>query len=453
MAGRLRHRGTAAPTPAVVDEVGTDLLRRWREPHRHYHDATHLAEVLAGRRHALRRGAGVGGRRNGAVASLATGSTTPCTPSSPPDANEAESAALASRAARPAWARRRRAERRGSRPSCSTRRPRTARRRPPRTAAAGRRARRRPVGARRRPVARFDEYCTQVREEYAHVPVAPYARARSEVLRPFLVRDHVYRTDARPDGVGAGRPREPRARAHPPRGLSVAATSAHQNCSEHSASSSAHVTHRRSRGVVELGGARAGRRPGTRTCVDLQQVAALLPQAARRAVVEPLVARVARGDSAVDDEPGLLADLANSVLAHRLPRLAPPAGRPPLAAPDGEDDGEVAGVVLHEGHRREHPGLVGLAVGPDQVDVGRRAVDEADAAHPGHTLVAAALLHPQPAGLQRPEQLSGRRRPGARRRRRPRSAPRGCRSGRPRSHARGCRPSARSGAARRGWCR
>ena len=44
------------------------------------------------------------------------------------------------------------------------------------------------------PVARFDEYCAQVREEYAHVPVALYATARSEVLRPFLVRDHVYRT-------------------------------------------------------------------------------------------------------------------------------------------------------------------------------------------------------------------------------------------------------------------
>jgi predicted metal-dependent HD superfamily phosphohydrolase len=44
------------------------------------------------------------------------------------------------------------------------------------------------------PVARFDEYCAQVREEYAHVPAALYATARSELLRPFLVRDHVYRT-------------------------------------------------------------------------------------------------------------------------------------------------------------------------------------------------------------------------------------------------------------------
>ena len=44
------------------------------------------------------------------------------------------------------------------------------------------------------PVARFDEYCSQVRAEYAHVPAAAYARERSAVLRPFLVRDHLYRT-------------------------------------------------------------------------------------------------------------------------------------------------------------------------------------------------------------------------------------------------------------------
>jgi predicted metal-dependent HD superfamily phosphohydrolase len=44
------------------------------------------------------------------------------------------------------------------------------------------------------PLARFDEYCRQVREEYADVPAAAYASARSKVLRPFLVRPHVYRT-------------------------------------------------------------------------------------------------------------------------------------------------------------------------------------------------------------------------------------------------------------------
>ena len=41
--GRWRaDSAAAAPSadPAVVEDVGTDLLRRWREPHRHYHDVT-----------------------------------------------------------------------------------------------------------------------------------------------------------------------------------------------------------------------------------------------------------------------------------------------------------------------------------------------------------------------------------------------------------------------------
>ncbi|MFT4108870.1 metal-dependent phosphohydrolase, partial [Propionicimonas sp.] len=29
-----------------TDELGTDLLRRWSEPHRHYHDTGHLAAAL-----------------------------------------------------------------------------------------------------------------------------------------------------------------------------------------------------------------------------------------------------------------------------------------------------------------------------------------------------------------------------------------------------------------------
>ena len=36
-----------AADPGAVDAVGADLLTRWREPHRAYHDPVHLAEVLA----------------------------------------------------------------------------------------------------------------------------------------------------------------------------------------------------------------------------------------------------------------------------------------------------------------------------------------------------------------------------------------------------------------------
>lgn len=43
------------------------------------------------------------------------------------------------------------------------------------------------------PAGRFDQYCHQVRQEYAHVPPERYARARTEVLER-LVAGPVYRT-------------------------------------------------------------------------------------------------------------------------------------------------------------------------------------------------------------------------------------------------------------------
>lgn len=46
------------------------------------------------------------------------------------------------------------------------------------------------------PQERFDEYCRQVRQEYAQVPDEDYARGRSAILSPFLERPSVYRTDA-----------------------------------------------------------------------------------------------------------------------------------------------------------------------------------------------------------------------------------------------------------------
>ncbi|WP_158607612.1 HD domain-containing protein [Flexivirga caeni] len=44
------------------------------------------------------------------------------------------------------------------------------------------------------PHERFDEYCAQVRAEYAHVPAASYAEARSAILRDLVERPEVYRT-------------------------------------------------------------------------------------------------------------------------------------------------------------------------------------------------------------------------------------------------------------------
>jgi predicted metal-dependent HD superfamily phosphohydrolase len=44
------------------------------------------------------------------------------------------------------------------------------------------------------PQERFDSYCDQVREEYAHVPRAAYQHGRAAILGPLLHRDRIYRT-------------------------------------------------------------------------------------------------------------------------------------------------------------------------------------------------------------------------------------------------------------------
>lgn len=56
------------------------------------------------------------------------------------------------------------------------------------------------------PEGRFDEYCADVRREYASVPGHAYAQGRSAILSPFLARPVVYRTaPARRDWEAAAR--------------------------------------------------------------------------------------------------------------------------------------------------------------------------------------------------------------------------------------------------------
>lgn len=177
--------GAPGADAAVVEDVGADLLRRWHEPHRRYHDVTHLGEVLS----AVDTLCAAGGidRGDRTAAALAAWFHDAVYAVGAPDGNETASAALAARALARLGA---------------------------------------PIGLRARvaalildtashdlgaaaepaqvvvhdadlwvlsaPVARFDEYCNQVREEYAHVPPTAYATSRSKVLRPFLVRSHVY---------------------------------------------------------------------------------------------------------------------------------------------------------------------------------------------------------------------------------------------------------------------
>jgi predicted metal-dependent HD superfamily phosphohydrolase len=173
----------------TVDDVGGDLLRRWHEPHRRYHDATHLSEVLA----AVDRLCAAGGvnRVDGSVAALAAWFHDAVYVVDPAENNEAESARLAARqlerlAVDPVLAQRvvdvvLDTASHDLTPQASAD--------PARVVVHDA-----DLWVLSAPVARFDEYCVQVRQEYAQVPAALYATARAGVLRPFLVRDHVYRT-------------------------------------------------------------------------------------------------------------------------------------------------------------------------------------------------------------------------------------------------------------------
>ncbi|KGN36635.1 HD domain-containing protein [Knoellia subterranea] len=64
------------------------------------------------------------------------------------------------------------------------------------------------------PVDRFDRYCADVRQEYVVVPDDAYASGRSAILEPFLARDTIYRT------AWARQHWEPRARTNLSRELS-----------------------------------------------------------------------------------------------------------------------------------------------------------------------------------------------------------------------------------------
>lgn len=184
----------AAPdaAPGVVEEVGADLLSRWREPHRHYHDTVHLTEVLTAVDALCAR---TRGRRRGrsarTVALLAGWFHDAIYVPTPDAANERASADLA----RQVLARLGIGE-------AVVERVCTVVLDTVEHDLAGAEADDARVvfhdadlwvlGA---PVARFDEYCRQVRAEFAHVASGDYAAARSAVLRPFLVRPHVYLTD------------------------------------------------------------------------------------------------------------------------------------------------------------------------------------------------------------------------------------------------------------------
>lgn len=176
----------------AVLAVGSDLERRWSEPHRGYHDTRHLLEVFwaledleAGHEVTAREGTlgRVAGWFHDAVYQ----------PSAPRGANEADSADLAVRDLRAlgladddievvrdlVLATGRHDLRAGGLP------------------AAFHDADLWILGA---PVERYTEYTAAVREEYAAVPDDAFRAGRAAILRPFLDREAIYSTETARSG-------------------------------------------------------------------------------------------------------------------------------------------------------------------------------------------------------------------------------------------------------------
>ena len=181
--------GTSAVATDVVTEVGNDLVRRWRQPHRRYHGVVHLREVLSAV-DTLCAEEGVDGSSH-SVATMAAWFHDAVYDVRPDATNEADSAELADR----------QLSRLGVDPELVTRVvaaviDTASHELAPDAGADPARLvlHDADLWVLSAPVARFDEYCAQVRQEYAVVPAVAYAAGRSRVLRPFLVRGHVYRT-------------------------------------------------------------------------------------------------------------------------------------------------------------------------------------------------------------------------------------------------------------------
>ena len=179
--------GPVVPSPSApeVAAAGRELLARWDEPHRHYHDAAHLAEVLRAvdtLSTALRVPA-----RQRVVATLGAWFHDAVYRVREPEWNERDSAALAVECLTDLDADPLVVELVGQ-AVLDTREHDVD----PSADASRVVLHDADLWVLSAPTDRFDEYCAQVRSEYAHVPTAQYAAGRTAVLRPFLARRHVY---------------------------------------------------------------------------------------------------------------------------------------------------------------------------------------------------------------------------------------------------------------------
>ena len=171
----------------VSDEV-TDLLDRWLEDHRSYHDAVHLAEVLAALDE-LHEGGDLPARDRHLAGLVAWYHDAVYEPEASPGGNEEASARLAQE----------RLTALGLAPADSDLVARLVRESASHEMSADDAATRAfhdaDLWILSAPTERFDAYCHQVRLEYGLYGDEDYARGRTAALTPFAERDRLYLTD------------------------------------------------------------------------------------------------------------------------------------------------------------------------------------------------------------------------------------------------------------------
>ena len=185
----LRHLHRLAPAVSRehLEAVGVDLLGRYGEPHRAYHDASHLAEVLTAVELLADHADDLP-----VVVAAAWWHDAVYDVRATPGRNEADSAELAERVLGGWSVEPRRVARVGALVRM------TAAHDPALGDRDGELLSDADLAVLAAAPERYARYVADVRREYAHVPDADFAAGRTEVLRELLAHDRLYRT---PEGA------------------------------------------------------------------------------------------------------------------------------------------------------------------------------------------------------------------------------------------------------------